>query len=118
MNIFFITALLLISPIAFAQASKTSSDQEIRYLLSYLESSNCKFSRNGTWYSPANAKSHLNRKYDYLQKKGLAPTAELFIKRAASESSTTGKPYLVHCEGKTIIASSEWFTKALNHYRK
>ena len=113
-----LTLLFLISPITFPQASTGSPEQEIQHLLAYLESSNCKFSRNGTWYSSAEAQSHLTRKYNYLQKKGLAPTAELFIKRAASESSATGKPYFVQCEGKPSIPSAEWLTQELTIYRK
>ncbi|MES2207021.1 MAG: DUF5329 domain-containing protein [Pseudomonadota bacterium] len=118
MKFFFFSILLLMSSYTLAQHPQSSPDQEIQHLLSYLESSNCKFSRNGTWYSSTEAKAHLSRKYNYLQKKDLAPTAEIFIKRAASESSSTGKPYFVQCEGKASIPSAEWLTQELTVYRK
>ncbi len=50
------------------------------------------FQRNGSWYDGSDARAHLQRKYDYLLKKGMVDSAEQFIERAASQSSMSGNP--------------------------
>ena len=91
--------------------------QEIAHLFAHLGSSGCEFNRNGTWYPSARAVSHLNRKYEYLLKKGWVRDTEAFIERAATQSSFTGKPYLVRCAGDPPIASAAWLRAELTRYR-
>ena len=86
--------------------------------MGHLASSGCQFNRNGSWYSASRAVSHLKRKYEYLVERNLAPTAEAFIARAASESSTSGKPYLVKCSGKPEVESAAWFGAELTKFRE
>lgn len=92
--------------------------KEIEHLIAHLASSGCQFNRNGSWYSAARAVSHLERKYEYLLDRNLVPTAEAFIERAASESSTSGKPYLVKCPGQPEVQSNDWFRSALATFRQ
>ncbi|WP_129641622.1 YfeK family protein [Peristeroidobacter agariperforans] len=92
--------------------------REIEHLIAHLASSGCQFNRNGSWYSAARAVSHLERKYEYLLDRDLVPTAEAFIERAASESSSSGKPYLVKCPGQPEVQSSIWFRSALATFRQ
>ena len=40
---------------------------EVAHLLKYLETSGCQFQRNGSWYPPGRASSHLNQKYEYMR---------------------------------------------------
>jgi hypothetical protein len=109
--------VLLWSGIATAQSASAVTTTEIAHLFSALEQSNCQFYRNGSWYGPAQASSHLHRKYDYLLKKGLVTSAEAFIDLAASKSSLSGKPYLVRCGGSAPIESNAWFRKKLAEFR-
>lgn len=91
--------------------------QEIAHLIGHLRSSGCQFNRNGTWYDAARAVSHLNRKYEYLRKRSLVPDTEAFIRHAASESSSSGKPYLVKCGNNPVVKSGDWFREALAKLR-
>lgn len=101
-----------------AQAAEPAATKiEIAHLFSVLETSNCQFNRNGTWYSAKEAAGHLQTKYKYLQDKDLVPSAEKFIERAATESSFSGKAYLIKCADNVVQASAPWFTAALVKYR-
>lgn len=113
-----ILLLLAVSHPCFAIEMHPPAKQEISHLFSYLENSGCRFNRNGTWYQPKEAVAHLGKKYQYLVEKNLAPSAEAFIERAATESSLSGKPYLVQCEGATPVESAPWFKLELAKYRK
>lgn len=110
-------ACLLCSLAAGAQtgssATTTTTEREIHALFKALQQSGCEFARNGQWYSAGEASAHLQRKYSYLQKRALAPTAEDFIARAASQSSMSGKPYLVRCPGQPETHSQRWFEDQL-----
>ncbi len=52
-----------------------------------------------------------------FQCKRYAGSAEQFIDRLASESSWTGKPYTITCEG-VVYPSGDWLHQALQEYRK
>lgn len=82
-----------------------------------LTHSGCQFQRNGSWYGAAEARAHLQRKYDYLLKKDRVDTAEQFIQRAASESSVTGRAYRVKCQDREQDASA-WFGGQLQKLRR
>jgi hypothetical protein len=108
----FILASLAASYPASAEPDATTR-QEISQLIDYLATSGCRFNRNGTWYDAPSAVGHIKRKYEYLLKKDLVPNAEAFIARAASESSSSGKPYLVKCGDAPEVQSAAWFREAL-----
>ena len=90
---------------------------EIAHLLQYLEKSGCQFQRNGSWYPPARAASHLNQKYEYLLNKGQVTSAETFIERAATQSTASGKPYLVKCGDASAVPSADWLRNELQRFR-
>jgi Family of unknown function (DUF5329) len=90
---------------------------EIEHLMSFLAGSSCEFYRNGSWHAPARAVEHLRGKYEYLAGRGLVSTAESFIERAATESSMSGKPYLVRCGDAESVESAKWFSEELSRYR-
>jgi hypothetical protein len=100
-----------------AAALAPAARAEIDGLLSRLEVSSCEFSRNGSWYSAADAKSHLLRKLKYLEDKGLVHTAEQFVERGATSSSTTGAPYLVRCGTAAPVQSGTWLLQQLQEMR-
>jgi hypothetical protein len=93
-------------------------EEEIADLLSFLENSDCEFKRNGTWYDSVKAVAHINRKYEYLLKKGLVSTTESFIDRAASKSSMSGRSYLVRCGKGESMESRVWFSLELEKLRE
>lgn len=101
---------------AFAQAP-ASTEREVEHLLDYVARPGCQFNRNGSWYPGPKARAHLKQKYDYLAKRKLAPTAEAFIERAATSSSTTGTPYQVRCGTGAATASGPWLSSELQRYR-
>lgn len=90
---------------------------EIEALLFALQVSGCEFNRNGTWYSAAEAKTHLRRKLAYLERKDKVHSAEQFIERGASASSMSGKPYWVRCEGLAPVESRVWLSNRLMEVR-
>lgn len=108
-------ALSLASGLAFA-APSPAAKKEISQLMDALSRSGCQFQRNGSWYDAAEARAHLQRKYDYLLKKDRVDTAEQFIQRAASESSVSGRAYRVKCQGREQDASA-WFGGQLQKLR-
>ena len=81
-----------------------------------LSESGCRFQRNGSWHDATEARAHLQRKYDYLLKKGKVDSAEQFIERAASASSMSGRAYRVRCNGKEQDAAI-WFDGQLKRLR-
>lgn len=112
-----VCVLLAISSAAIAETDATTA-KEIQHLMRYLESSGCEFYRNGSWYDSSRAAAHLQRKYEYLLKRKLVPSAEAFIERAASTSSASNKPYRVRCNGQPEAMSADWFRAELERFRR
>lgn len=90
---------------------------EVDALLARLEASGCTFYRNGTWYPAAEAKTHLLRKLDYLERHGTVTTTEQFIDLAASGSSQSGEPYQVRCGNAAPVTSATWLRSQLEPMR-
>ncbi|HXE40692.1 MAG TPA: DUF5329 domain-containing protein [Azonexus sp.] len=110
------TALIYVSQAAAAPIAPPIR-AEIDALLTLLEASACEFNRNGLWYSAREAKAHLVRKLEYLEKKNAVARTEQFIELGASTSSLSGKPYLVKCANADPVASSEWLLTQLKTIR-
>lgn len=108
----FVFAMLAAAPVV---ASTDPAEAEINYLLDAIGTSGCTFIRNGKEYPGGKAKDHLAMKY--RRGKKYAGTAELFIKRLASESSWTGKPYQVKCPDEPTRNTGEWLTERLQAHR-
>ena len=98
-------------------ADAATSQREIEGLIAALGRSGCAFERNGEWYDGARARTHLGRKYDYLRRRDPAGSAESFIERVASRSSTSGRAYHVRCPGKPVVSASAWFHRQLRDLR-
>ena len=114
------TFLLIIgfwATLSFAADRDARTDQEIRHLTAYLRTAQCEFYRNGSWHNPEKAVAHIEKKYRYLAARGLIGSAEQFIERAATQSSLSGKPYMVKCPGSEPEPSADWFTKELMRFR-
>lgn len=112
-----VAALVLLALAATVAAAPTpQAKREIEGLIAGLGASGCSFERNGRWHDAKAAQAHLQRKYDYLRKRDLADTAELFIERAATASSMSGSPYRVRC-GSVVEPSRRWFERRLRELR-
>jgi len=98
-------------------ALDATGQKEVQALLTFVGTSHCTFIRNGSSYSARDAQSHLQDKLDYLLRKGMVNSAEQFIDRAGSQSSMSGKPYKVNCDGKER-ASADWLTEELRQLRQ
>jgi hypothetical protein len=92
-----------------------AAQAEITALLTAVGASGCTFIRNGEPGDAAGARAHLERKYRYARKK--LDSAETFIERVASQSSTTGRPYLVECRGEPQERAREWLFARLAEIR-
>jgi len=90
---------------------------EIDRLLGSLGGSNCRFYRNGTWFSASDAQAHLTKKYEYLRKEKLLSSAEDFIAKGGTESSRSGQPYQVQCGQESAVPSAVWLQAALRRLR-
>ena len=116
---FYLSLLLLcVSFSAWAAEPSEATRREVAHLFAHLAKAGCQFQRNGTWHDARQASEHLQQKYDYLLKKGLAPTAEAFIERAGSQSSMSGKPYEVRCGTAAPVRSADWLKAELARYRQ
>lgn len=94
-----------------------STRAEIDALLGALQASSCSFNRNGTWHSADEARAHLLRKLRQLEERGAVRTAEDFVELAASNSSISGKAYLVRCGTGEPVASGAWLMAQLKLLR-
>lgn len=108
---------LMVATSAWAAEPDANTKQEISYLIEHLASSGCQFNRNGTWYEASRAVSHIKRKYEYLLDKGSVTDTDAFIRLAATQSSSSGKPYLVKCGGQPEQPSATWFQSVLAELR-
>lgn len=108
---------LLALPSLPAAAQTPTTAREIAALMAALERSGCEFNRNGRWHDAAQAREHLQRKYDYLQRKRLVGTTEAFIDQAAARSSMTGTPYRVRCGRAAAVESRTWLLEQLARLR-
>jgi len=114
--------LALLASVVVASAAAAPAPAPVRAevdaLLKLLQSSGCQFGRNGSWYSAAEAQSHLGRKLEYLEGKNLVKTTEDFIELGASTSSSSGKPYLVRCGASPATESKAWLKARLAELRQ
>lgn len=111
-------ALAVLAPGIAQAAPGATARREIAGLVGALDGSQCRFQRNGSWHDAAEARAHLQRKYDYLLKKDKVDSAEQFIERAASQSSMSGKPYRIACPGQPEQTAAVWFTARLKSLRQ
>ena len=112
------TLLPLLLPLgAIADPLPPIAKTEIANVLSRLEASGCQFNRNGSWHTSSEARVHLQRKLDYVERKASVKSAEEYIALAASKSSTTGEAYQVKCGSQSSVASSVWLLQQLQEVR-
>lgn len=110
-------SLLACSSLLPAAPPPAAVHAEIDALLQALSNSDCEFYRNGSWYPGSRAASHLQRKLDYFERKGLISDAESFVDAAATRSSLSGEAYQVRCPGHPAEPSAQWLNQKLEQFR-
>ena len=93
-----------------------STQDEIAHLLTFVETTECKYERNGTLHNGAEAVKHINKKYQYYADD--IKSTEDFIKYSATKSKMSGKYYKIHCANADVVKSQEWLLTELKMYRK
>ncbi|MBW2176599.1 MAG: DUF5329 domain-containing protein [Deltaproteobacteria bacterium] len=107
--------VLFVGIVFYSSALRADMGSEIDHLLNYIETSGCTFIRNGKSHSSRDAGEHIRKKYSYTKRR--VKTTEDFIRYAATESSLSGRPYEVVCDG-TEKATAEWLVEELIRFRK
>lgn len=90
-------------------------NEEIDYLISSVGKGGCTFIRNGKKYTGINARAHLKSKR--RRNAHIIDSTEEFIAKIASQSITSGKPYLIRCKAEQEQNAGEWFTALLAQHR-
>ena len=109
--------ILMVAP--FVGAAQPAGPQaEIEYLLNVLGASQCRFYRNGTWYTGDQARSHLKEKLSLVDTRSHIQTAEQFIDKVASRSALTGIRYQIQCPGAGATLVADWLQQELRDYRR
>lgn len=90
---------------------------EIAYLLTFVGQSGCAFNRNGSWYDSKRAREHLRTKYEALLAAHRVDMAEDFIAKAGTQSSLSGRAYLVRCGEGPLTPCGQWLTEELLRFR-
>ena len=110
--------LLLLALLLFIslEAKEKSYQNEIDHLLTYVETTKCSYIRNGDAHDGPDARSHIQRKYDYFYDD--IESTEDFIRLSATKSTMSGDKYFIACPNKPKVYSSEWLLDELHRYRK
>lgn len=75
------------------KTKKLTEAQKIEYLIAFIAKQDGVFIRNGSEYTPSQAAEHLRMKWNKAEK--MIKTADDFIAKLATNSSVSGKPYLI-----------------------
>ena len=108
----FTATLAVVVLAAAARAAEMSERQKIEALIKHVEGlQDVKFVRNGEAHDAKTAAKFLRGKWD-------AHTADIktaidFIDKAATKSSTTGKPYLIRLKGGKEVPSADYLRAEL-----
>ena len=110
-----VTAFVILALFSGALSAQDNIERKkIEFLISSVENlKGAKFIRNGSEYDGKEAAAHLRMK---LQNVLVVETADDFIRLCASQSSTSGKPYLIRLSDGKTIKSEEFFREKLKEY--
>jgi len=106
-------AAAVFSPLANATPDAKAS-AEIDQLLTAIQKSNCTFVRSGQEYDGSAARKHLEFKLGFVRSR--LDTADQFVEKLASASSTTGEAYHIRCSGNDNLART-WLDAQLKVIR-
>ncbi len=116
MNKILLCGLLLVFVLQPTVTFADSMNEEIDHLISSVGTGGCTFIRNGNRLTGRDARAHLKSKR--RRNAHIIDSTEEFIEKIASQSVTSGKPYLISCKGANQQNGREWFTALLAQRRK
>jgi Family of unknown function (DUF5329) len=94
------------------QQKHATEGQKIEALITHVEGlRDVKFVRNGTEYDAKTAANFLRRKWE-ANKAGIT-TAQAFVEKIASVSSTSGRPYLIRFKDGKEVKSGDYLLAEL-----
>lgn len=112
------TATVVMTHAALAHGEAATTSDEIEHLMTFIQSSNCEFNRNGTWYPSSVAHEHILKKLNYIRDRTTIPNAEYFIQEAASRSSMGLRMvYQIRCSDSPVQECRTWLLGELNKSR-
>jgi hypothetical protein len=100
------TFLALLALCVSVIAADESLSKTIDSLLKSVETSDCKFVRNGDEHTGKEAAEHMRRKYDHFKKQ--IKTTDDFIEKCASKSELSGKPYMIKLPDGAKVKAEDW----------
>jgi hypothetical protein len=106
-----IAVLLLSGAVAGADAASNDETRKIQALLADVERMDATFVRNDKTYDAKTAAEFLRRKWKANDANVV--TANDFIEKIASKSSTSGKPYLIRFKDGREVQSGEYLRAEL-----
>jgi hypothetical protein len=110
-------AICLVLGPALAWSEPTArTDETIRYLVDHVAGSDMTFVRNDSEYTPAEAASHMLKKYRHFREDIATP--EDFIELCASRSLMSGEPYRVIDSQGNERKTADWLRAELAEYRE
>ncbi|MCZ6643078.1 MAG: DUF5329 family protein [Gammaproteobacteria bacterium] len=108
--------LLVVTMIPLIALGQTDSmNDEIDYLIGSVGKGGCTFIRNGNKYTGINARAHLKSKR--RRNAHFIDSTEEFIEKIASQSATSGKPYVIRCKGEREQNAGDWLNTLLAQRR-
>jgi Family of unknown function (DUF5329) len=110
-------ALALMFSSAGSSVQAVTPEVEISHLLDFIGTSSCDFYRNGSWYTAAEARAHLDEKLSLVRKANDVKSAEAFIEKVATKSAFSNLPYRVRCRADVTDLVSDWLANELRRYR-
>jgi len=109
--LFFLLPFADCSPLQAGEL-RPAEKAKIEALITHLETlKDATFIRNGTDYDSRTAAKFLRGKWQANEK--LIKTAADFIAKAATRSSTSGKPYLIRLKGSPATPCADYLTAQL-----
>jgi hypothetical protein len=112
-----VSLILCVTPLLQARELPAAEKEKIEALIKHIEGlKDAKFVRNDVEYEAKTAVRFIRAKWDSEAKS--IKTAKDFIAKAASESSTTGKPYLIRFKGSKEVKAGEYLEKELKRIEK
>jgi Family of unknown function (DUF5329) len=110
-TLLFSAVSLLFTPPLRAE-EKLTEHAKIEALIGHLEGlQDATFIRNGSEYNSKNAAKFIRGKWDANKKE--IHTVQDFITKAATQSSTTGKPYVIRLKGAADMNCADYLNAQL-----
>lgn len=107
--------MICISITQKTEAKHTTEQEKIDYLISHIQNlQEAVFIRNGVTHSPSDAAGHLRKKLRRARKH--IQSAEDFIHICATQSSITGRKYIIQFIDGESIESGIYLRKVLKEY--